>query len=266
MGVDFCNNRVHLTRSETQHQNWEPVSPLFEKVHHLLEVVNAVFPLHVHQDAVRGRLHRDMQEGVDTGVVQDLGHFLIPWRGWGGRGLRSKRVMKIIIFYSSTYLKSEHSYFHGHKSKWTDWIGFLMKGAQLCDGKATGGGSLTALSGPAHFSLKFLPAEEQQQLAGLLLDATFLFPCHLSGNEKTGTNSFTLKPSCICFIQSQAVKVAPGRELSWPASQAATTADAGQWYALQGKKNEWKRGKKYSWFRWHFCLSAQVSTREEWGE
>lgn len=46
-----------------------PVLPLFEKVHHSFEVVDAVLSLHVHQDAVWGRLHRNMKEGIDTWMI-----------------------------------------------------------------------------------------------------------------------------------------------------------------------------------------------------
>lgn len=55
-----------------------PVSPLFEEVHHFFEVVDAVLPFHVHQDAVWGRLHGHVEEGVDSRVIQYLGHLL--WR------------------------------------------------------------------------------------------------------------------------------------------------------------------------------------------
>lgn len=89
----------------------EPVSPLFEEVHHLFEVVGAVFPLHVHQDAVRGRLHGDVQEGIDAGVVQDLGHFLVPWRGrgekWGYERLFTlfylftKRMLLLVLLFNA---------------------------------------------------------------------------------------------------------------------------------------------------------------------
>lgn len=54
--------------------------PVFEEVHHSLEVVDAVFSLHVHQDAVRGRLHGHMKEGIDAGMVEDLSHLLVQQR------------------------------------------------------------------------------------------------------------------------------------------------------------------------------------------
>lgn len=49
-----------------------------------------------------------------------------------------------------------------------------------------------------------------------------------------------LKSSCNHFIQSQAVKVAEGRELSWSASQAAAAAAAWQWYAIQERNMKGK--------------------------
>lgn len=195
-----------------------PVSPLFEEVHHLFEVVDAVFPLHVHQDAVRSRLHGDVQEGVDAGVVQDLGHFLVPW--WG-RGEKWGYERLLSLFF--TYLQSKCFYLCSfsmpallcdHKPKWTDWIGRLMKGTELCDGEATLGGSLPPLNGPTQVPLTFLPAAapvfvDLLQLDGLPLSALSLFPCLLSGGREKGRNSFTLNSSCTHFIQSQAVKVAP---------------------------------------------------------
>lgn len=61
-----------------QKQETESVaSPLFEKVHHSLEVIDAILSLHVHQYAVRGRLHRNMKEGVDPRMLQYLRHFLM---------------------------------------------------------------------------------------------------------------------------------------------------------------------------------------------
>lgn len=52
------------------------VLPLFEEVHHSFEVINAILSLHVHQDAVRGRLHRNMKEGIDAWMIQYFSHLL----------------------------------------------------------------------------------------------------------------------------------------------------------------------------------------------
>lgn len=160
-----------------------------------------------------------------------------------------------IIITIFTYLQSKCFYLCSfsmpallcnHKPKWTDWIGRLMKGTELCDGEATLGGSLPPLNGPTQVPLTFLPAAapvfvDLLQLDGLPLSALSLPMSFIRGREK-GRNSFTLNSSCTHFIQSQAVKVAPESELSWSTSQAAAAATAAVCNSEQ--KDEWKREKR----------------------
>lgn len=49
---------------------------LLEKIHNSFEVGHTVLSLHVHEHAVRGRLHGDVEKRVDSGVVEDFRHFL----------------------------------------------------------------------------------------------------------------------------------------------------------------------------------------------
>lgn len=49
---------------------------LLEKIHNSFEVGHTVFSLHVHEHAVRGGLHWDVEKSVDSGVVEDFRHFL----------------------------------------------------------------------------------------------------------------------------------------------------------------------------------------------
>lgn len=65
-----------------------PVLPLFEEVYHSFEVINAILSLHVHQDAVWSRLHRNMKEGIDAWMIQYLGHLLMRHREESGRKKR----------------------------------------------------------------------------------------------------------------------------------------------------------------------------------
>lgn len=182
-----------------------------------------------------------------------------------------------IIITIFTYLQSKCFYLCSfsmpallcdHKPKWTDWIGRLMKGNELCDGEATLGGSLPPLNGPTQVPLTFLPAAapvfvDLLQLDGLPLSALSLSMSFIRGKRKGEK-----------LIHAEFIVYPLYPE---PSSQGCT----GKWAfmidkssrrccyggGVQLRTKEWmEKGKKIINLVGISDLSAQVFTWAEWGE